>query len=103
MSKKVLVPVFPSDTFYDAVIRASDILVDEGGLIVFAFTKIRPTPDVYDAEASGSASAVDIEVDAGDLPAEDVEHWKQAQVAGLEDARQLLYDRGIREAQIDYH
>jgi hypothetical protein len=32
----------------------------------------------------------------------DVERWREQQVAGLDEARQLAFDRGVREAQIDY-
>ena len=53
MAKKILLPVFPSDRFYDAVVRAGDIVALEGGLIVFAFTRVRPSPEVYEADPDG--------------------------------------------------
>jgi hypothetical protein len=102
MAKKVLVPVFPSDRFYEAVVRAADILNDEGGLIVFAFTHIRPSPDAYASDGDGRPAELDVAVDAGDFDALDLEKWRDAQIAGLEEARQLLYDRNIRDNQIDY-
>ena len=103
MAKKILVPVFPSDRFYEAVIRAGDILADEGGLITFAFTRVRPQPESY-AEASntGQATDLDVEVEAGDFDARDLEKWRELQVSGLDEARRLLYERGVNDGQIDY-
>ena len=40
--KKILVPVFPSERFYDSVVRAGDIVANEGGLITFVFCRVRP-------------------------------------------------------------
>jgi hypothetical protein len=102
VAKKVLVPVFPSDRFYEAVVRAADILEDEGGLIVFAFTKVRPSPEAYFDEADGRPAELDVAVEAGDFDAKDLETWRAKQIAGLEEARQLLYDRNIRDGQVDY-
>ena len=48
MAKKILVPVFPSEWFYDACIRAADIVAEEGGLITFAFCRVRPPESAYD-------------------------------------------------------
>jgi hypothetical protein len=102
MAKKMLVPVFPSDRFYEAVVRAADIINDEGGLIVFVFTKIRPSPDAYAADGDGRPSELDMSMDAGDVDVEDIDKWRDQQIAGLEEARQLLFDRGVRESQIEY-
>jgi hypothetical protein len=103
MAKKILVPVFPSDRFYEAVVRAADIVADEGGLITFAFTHVRPTPESYDeASHDGQATELDIAVEAGGYDAEDLEKWRDSQVAALDEARRLLYDRGVTDGQIDY-
>jgi hypothetical protein len=102
MAKKVLVPVFPSERFYEAVIRAADIVADEGGLMVFAFTRIRPTPDAYAADGDGRPAELDVAVDSGDVDGPDLERWRDAQISGLEEARRLCYDRGVSDAQIDY-
>lgn len=102
MAKKLLVPVFPSERFYEAVLRAADILVDEGGLIVFAFTKVRPQPEENGGAENGWMSELDVKVESGDVDPDEIEAWKQKQVAALEEARQLLYERGIRDGQIDY-
>jgi hypothetical protein len=104
MAKKILVPVLPSDRFYEAVVRAGDIIADEGGLIVFAFTTTRPPQEALDREGDGQPDAVAVETDgdSGDFDGQDYERWREQQVAALEDARQLLYERGVGDHQIDY-
>lgn len=103
MTKKLLVPVFPSERFYEAVVRAGDIVGDEGsGLITFCFTRVRPTPDTYTADGDGRPGELDVSPDAGDYDAQDLERWRAGQISGLEEARQLLYDRGVHDGQIDY-
>jgi hypothetical protein len=102
MAKKILVPVFPSERFYDAVVRAGDIVALEGGLVTFAFTRIRPSPETYDADADGRPTEIDVSTDAGDFDAKDLEAWRQEQIAGLDEARTLLYERNVRDSQIDY-
>jgi hypothetical protein len=102
MAKKILVPVFPSERFYDAVVRAGDIIALEGGLVTFAFTRIRPSPETYDSDADGRPTEIDVSTDAGDFDAKDLEAWRQDQIAGLDEARTLLYERNVRDSQIDY-
>ncbi len=102
MPNKILLPVFPSDRFYEAVVRAGDLVADEGGLVVFLFTRVRPTPDSYSAEGDGHPAELDVSTDAGGFDAEDFERWSELQIAALEEARQLLYDRGVGDHQIDY-
>jgi hypothetical protein len=102
MAKKILVPVFPSERFYDAVVRAGDIVSDEGGLIVFAFTRVRPSPETYMADSDGRPTYLDVSTNSGNFDGRDLERWRAEQVAALEEARQLLYERGVRDAQIDY-
>jgi nucleotide-binding universal stress UspA family protein len=100
--KKILVPVFPSEWFYDAVLRAGDIIASEGGLLTFAFCRVRPPAGVYDDEPDGRPDALDISTNAGDYDGRDLEAWREKQIAALEEARQLLYQRGVSDAQIDY-
>jgi hypothetical protein len=102
MAKKILVPVFPSDRFYEAVIRAGDIVADEGGLITFAFTRVRPTPEKYAQAGDGNATEVDVSVEAGDFDARDLEEWRAQMISGMDETRRLLYDRGVGDGQIDY-
>jgi hypothetical protein len=102
MAKKILVPVFPSDRFYESVVRAGDIVGDEGGLITFAFTKLRPSPDSYAQDADGRPASLDVAVDGGETDERDLDRWRQQQVAALEEARVLLYERGVTDGQIDY-
>lgn len=102
MAKKILLPVFPSDRFYEAVVRAGDIIAQEGGLITFAFTQVRPDQQSYEDTGDGQPDELDVAVDVGDYDARDLEGWRQKQVAGLDDARRLLYERGVGDHQMDY-
>ncbi len=100
--KKILVPVFPSEWFYDAVIRAADIVANEGGLLTFAFCSVRPPPQIYADDPDGRPDALDVSTNAGDFDGKDLERWREKQIAALEEARQLLYQRGVGDAQINY-
>ena len=102
MAKKILVPVFPSDRFYEAVVRAADIVAQEGGLVTFAFTQVRPTPEAYDSDGDGRPGELDVAVDAGNFDARDLEEWRAKQIAALEEARQLLFERQVEEGQVNY-
>jgi hypothetical protein len=100
--KKILVPVFPSERFYDSVVRAGDIVANEGGLITFVFCRVRPPAQVYDDDPEGRPDRLDLNSDAGDFDGQDLEKWRELQIAGLEEARQLLYARSVADGQIDY-
>src|SRR5258706_13315432 len=102
MSKKLLVPVLPSDRFYEAVVRAADVLVDEGGVVTFAFTKLRPSPETYENDPDGRPGDLDLATEGGEVDGPELDRWRALQVSGLEEARQLLYDRDVRDNQIDY-
>ena len=103
VARKLLVPVVPSDRFYDAVVASGDLVAREGGLIVFLFTEVRPTGETdWIADIDGHPGDLETEVDNGDIPPHIVERWREHQVAALEEARQILYDRGVRDSQIDY-
>ena len=101
MAKKLLVPVLPSERFYDAVVAAGDYVASEGGVLTFLFTQVRPPAEVYE-EAEGHPTDVDLSIDEGDFDPADVERWRNAQVAALEEARQMLYERGVGDDRIDY-
>lgn len=102
MAKKILLPVFPSERFYEAVVRSADIVADEGGLIVFAFTRIRPTPEAYQSEGDGRPGELDVAVESGEIDGPEIERWREAQISGLDEARQLCYERGVSDSQLDY-
>src|SRR5437016_284001 len=104
MAKKVLVPVLPTERFYDAVVAAADVVHSGGGgLIVFLFTNVRPPQTRYEADGDGWEDATDIEEELDDeTPPDITETWRELQIQGLEEARQLLLDRGIDERNIDY-
>lgn len=102
MAKKILVPVFPTEWFYDAVVRAGDIVAQEGGVITFAFCRVRPPEGAYFDDADGRPAELDVSTNSGDFDGKDLEAWREMQIAGLEEARQLLYQRGVSDAQVDY-
>ncbi len=100
MPLKILLPVLPSDRFYEAVVGAGDVLAREGGSITFLFPTVRPPPRVYDGSSSQTESELDVPPE-GAYDA-DLDEWKDGMVSALEDARQLLYERGIAEDQLNY-
>ena len=102
MAKKILVPVFPSEWFYDTCIRAADIVAHEGGLITFAFCRVRPPESAYSDDPDGRPDELDVSLNAGDFDGKDLEKWREGHIAALEEARQLCAQRGVRESQIDY-
>ncbi len=98
MALKLLVPVLPSDRFYDAVVAAGDLLAREGGTVTFFFTKVRPPPLWAEMEDAGFEGELEPDVElSGD---DSVEGWQDQMAAGLEDARELLRERGIGEDQV---
>jgi nucleotide-binding universal stress UspA family protein len=104
MAKKVLVPVLPTDRFYDAVVAAGSLLnADHGGLVVFLFTEVRPPEIEFEKDGSGRPDLLSVEEDVDDEPdPSELEEWRQQQVAGLEEARQLLRERGIDDRNVEY-
>jgi hypothetical protein len=106
MALKILVPVIASDRFSDAVVAAGDLLAEQGGTVTFLFTTVRPPQQVYDSRASQTESELEVDPaaggeDGGD-PDEGLDGWRDQMIAGLEDARQLLYERGIDDDQINH-
>lgn len=93
---KVLVPVLPSERFYDAVVAAGDAVAAEGGTITFLFTSLRPPPDWEEKEDIGFQAALDPDPPRlVDAPDEVVESWHEQMREGLEDAYALLRERGV--------
>ncbi len=101
MAKKILVPVFPSDAFYDAVVAAGDMVASEGGMITFLFTETRPPEAVIDEDADGHPSSFEITEDSGEVDARDLQRWQELQVQGLEEARGLLAERGVGRERVE--
>jgi nucleotide-binding universal stress UspA family protein len=104
MGKKVLVPVLPTDRFYDAVVAVGSLLnADHGGLVVFLFTEVRPPAMEYEKDGSGRPDLLSVEEDVDDEPdPSELEEWRQQAIAGLEEARQLLRERGIDDRNVEY-
>lgn len=98
MALKLLVPVLPSERFYDAVVAAGDMLAREGGTITFFFTQLRPPPMWEEQQDLGNDAQVN--PDAGLSRDDTVESWQDQMVAGLADARDLLLERGVGEDQV---
>ena len=98
MAVKLLLPVLPSEQFYDAVVAAGDLVAREGGTITFFFTKVRPPPFWEEKEDVGNEAELDPDMELrGD---DDVDAWEDQMNAGLADARDLLLERGVAEDQI---
>ena len=98
MALKLLVPVLPSERFYDAVVAAGNMLAREGGTVTFFFTKVRPPPMWEEQEDLGNDALV--EPDAAVSRDDIVETWQDQMVAGLADARDLLLERGVGDDQV---
>jgi hypothetical protein len=98
MALKLLVPVLPSERFYDAVVAAGDMLARDGGTLTFFFTKVRPPPFWEEKEDVGYEA--ELEPDVALTRDDTVEAWQDQMTAGLADARDLLLERGIGEDQI---
>jgi hypothetical protein len=99
---KVLVPVFPSERFYDAVVAAGDLVANEGGVVTFLFTELRPPESRYLDDPDGRPSEIDVTEEAAEVSPAELESWRERQVEALDDARALLADRGVRDDRIDY-
>ena len=54
------------------------------------------------ANPDGRPGELDVSTNAGDFDGRDLEAWRDKQIAALDDARWLLYNRGITDASIDY-
>ncbi len=102
MALKLLLPVLPSDRFYDAVVAAGDLLASEGGTVTFLFTKLRPPPFWEEREDVGFDAALESDVELqGDSDAT-ISEWQQQMIEGMTDATDLLLERGIADGQVTY-
>jgi hypothetical protein len=102
MPRKVLVPVLPSERFYDAVVAAADLIAAEGGTLTFLFTRVRPPSQTYDSYESQTESEVDVEIEVDDgVDAETLDEWETTMTKALDDARDLCYERGVGDERID--
>jgi nucleotide-binding universal stress UspA family protein len=102
VAKKILVPVVPSERFYDAVVAAGDLIASEGGTISFVFTTVRPPP--MWSEKRGAQHDSEAELEAVDLVEEDetVDAWRDEMLSQMDEARDLLYERGLSDEQLNY-
>ena len=100
MAKRILVPVVPSDRFYEAVVAAGDLIASEGGILTFLFTTVRPPPLLDDKRESQTESEYSVIPDAAD--SDEIDAWQDQMVQALDGARDLLYERGIEDDQVNY-
>jgi hypothetical protein len=98
---KLLVPVTPSERFYDAVVAAADLITREGGTITFLFTTLRPPPMWEEQEDVGFESEIEIDAGVQGERDETVDAWQEQMREGLEDARELLRERGVSDEQVN--
>lgn len=101
MALKLLVPVIPSDRFYDAVVAAGDLLSREGGTMTFLFTALRPPPGWEEMEDVGFQTDMEADADLVDEPDEIVDAWQAQMRASLNDAYDLLRERGVADDQVN--
>lgn len=96
MGMKLLVPVMPTERFYDAVVAAGDLVSEKGGVITFLFTTVRPPP-LFLEKVESSPSAIAAIVDLVPDTERDEEEWENEMIQALADARVLLYERGLSD------
>jgi hypothetical protein len=102
MAKKVLVPVMPTERFYDACVAAADLVSEEGGMITFLFTQVRPPAAVFESFESQTTADLEVQIEVDGLPeAETIESWEEGMERALADAKDLLYERGLGDDQIE--
>lgn len=101
MALKLLVPVMASERFYDAVVAAGDLLAREGGTLTFLFTSLRPPPEWEESEDVGFQTELAVDADVQDVADETVASWEDRMRAGLDDAQELLRERGIADGQVN--
>src|SRR5215467_3782940 len=100
MAHKILVHVLPSERFYDAVVAAGDLVAREGGSITFLFSSIRPPPFWEEREDVGNQAELETDADIQGAPDGTIERWQDDMRAGLEDALDLLRERGVAADQM---
>jgi hypothetical protein len=100
VAKRILVPVVPSERFYEAVVAAADLIASEGGILTFLFTNVRPPPLMEENRESQTESEYTVAPDPAD--GDELDAWQDQMVRALDDARDLLYERGIEDDQVNY-
>lgn len=98
MGPKILVPVLPTDRFFDAVVAAADILAERGGTLTFLFTTLKSPPLFAEKLPAQHESLAEVPPEK-DYD-EDLDAWRDGMVHGLDDARSLLYERGIGDEHV---
>lgn len=88
----------PSEGFFGAVVAAGDLLATEGGTITFLFTKVRPPEGEIEKSEDQKKGFAEI---APDPDPDDIDRWRQHMTDALRDARDLLYERGLSDDQIN--
>jgi hypothetical protein len=63
---------------------------------------VRPPDRLYAEDPDGRPDELDVSINAGDYDGRDLEEWREKQIAALDEARWLLYNRGIGDGQINY-
>lgn len=101
MALRILVPVVPSERFYDAVVAAGDTLAREGGTITFLFTTLRPPPLWEEQEDVGNQTELEPDADLQGDADDTTESWQAQMREGLADALDLLRERGIGDEQVN--
>lgn len=101
MALKLLIPVLPSERFYDGVVAAGDLLAREGGTITFLFTKLRPPPEVVEHADQGFEPNLDPDIELATEDTDALDAWRDEMVADLAEARDLLRERGIGDNQVE--
>ena len=100
MALKILIPVIPSERFYDAVVAAGDLLAREGGTISFLFTALRPPPLWEEQEDVAQEGELEPDAELRNESDETIEAWQDQMREGLEDAMDLLRERGVGDDQV---
>ncbi len=91
MTKKVLVPVMPTERFYDACVAAADLVAEQGGVITFLFTTVRPPPRVYDRAESQTVGEIDVSVEDVAPEADTLDAWEDEMAGALSAGRDLRH------------
>src|SRR5262245_43888167 len=78
------------------------MIASEGGTITFLFTEVRPPPRLLDDDMDGRPSEKAVTGSARDTDAGELGQWQEEQVAALEDARDLLRERGLGDERLSY-
>ncbi len=87
----LLVPVLPDDSFYEAVVAAASVLSADGE-ITFFFWHTQPPEALLEDQSGEHPSEESVREETLD---EELEAWRDRAIAALDEARDLLEERGI--------